>query len=141
MAQKKYFDSPEEAIPVLSELINERAFDELAAYYDLTGSGILREELESGRFFINDKKPAVAHPGGFWRYRHPFAPGFEFSHVRSTHREGIYVVVVEISIEQGVGSPVQRGHNSFYMRKTADGWQVLPEKPDAADEWAVPGIQ
>ena len=68
----RYFESPQKAVETITELLMKERFGELASYYDLTGSGIARSELESGAFFVRKKRPPVAQPAGFWRYKHPF---------------------------------------------------------------------
>lgn len=125
-----WFSSPEEAVPAISEMLRSEDFRRLASYYDLTGSGIDRGELESGDFFIRRERPEVAHPGGFWRYKHPFAPGFKYSGMTSAPGEGVYTIHLRIEIEQGEGSPPQVGLDSFLMIESEKGWQVLPGEPE-----------
>jgi hypothetical protein len=36
-------------------------------------------------------------------------------------------VVLEVEIEQGSASPVQRGISEFRMRKSERGYQILPD--------------
>jgi hypothetical protein len=40
----------------------------------------------------------------------------------------IVKVVLEVEIDQGAGSPVQRGFSEFRMRKSERGYQVLPPR-------------
>lgn len=122
-----FFSSPEEAIPIISELLKKNNFKTLADYYYLSGTEIDRSVLESGDFFIQNKHPEFSHPGGFWRYKHPFAPGYEYSGTRSTSRKEVYIIEVSISIDQGEGTPAQRGFSLFYMKKSDNGWQILPD--------------
>jgi hypothetical protein len=124
----KYFSSPEQAISLITELLQEGDFKTLALFYDLSGSGIMLAELESGDFFIQREKPPVAHPAGFWRYKHPFAPGFTFEYVVPTDEEGIFSVHMAITIDQGAGQEPQVGYSDFRMVKSAQGWQVLPTR-------------
>ena len=75
-----YFKSPKESIEIISNLLRKKEWVELSRYYDLSDSNIDREELESGRFFYATNPPErAAHPGGFWKFKHPFAPGFKYS--------------------------------------------------------------
>jgi len=121
------FSSPSEAVNLITELLNEKNFKTLAKYYDLTNSEIKITDLESGDFFIRKVRPEIAHPGGFWRYKHPFAPGFTFKSARATTKDKVYIVEVSISIDQGMDSPIQIGSSYFYMLKTDKGWKLLPD--------------
>lgn len=123
-----FFESPALAIPIITELLKNGDFERLAGYYDLSGSEIEKSALKSGEFFIRENPPTVTHPGGFWRYKHPFAPGFDFSRARETERERVYRVEVKISIDQGEGVPEQVGFAYFYMIKSDMGWKILPDK-------------
>ena len=123
-----YFHSPEEAVPVIAELLRQEEFKTLAQHYDLSRSDIPRSDLESGDFFIRKRRPEAAHPAGFWRYKHPFPPGFKYSGMRpSTVGEGIHLVTVTISIDQGAASPSQEGRFLFFMIESERGWQLLPD--------------
>lgn len=125
-SEAKYFTSPWEAVPVITDLMEKQDFKTLAAFYDLSSSKIKRNDLESGEFFIQSERPELAHPAEFWRYKHPFAPGFKFDSVQSTEEEGVYIVTVMIVIDQGEGSPPQEAFDNFHMIKSAKGWQILP---------------
>ena len=129
-SEKYYFSSPAEAIPIISELFKNEDFKTLARYYDLSHSEVNLSELESGDFFIRKDRPEAAHPGGFWRYKHPFAPGYKFRSVQPTAKEAIYIVGVFITIDQGPDSPEQTGISFFYMIKSDDGWKILPDQVD-----------
>ena len=123
-----YFSSPAEAIQIITELLEKKNYKILAKYYDLSNSEIKLSELESGDFFIRKERPEIAHPAGFWRYKHPFAPGFTFNSVQATAKDAIYIVEVSISIDQGSDSPKQFGLSYFYMVKSDKGWKVLPDQ-------------
>ena len=127
-ADNYYFSSPAAAIPIITDLLEKENFKILARYYDLEGSDIRLSELKSGEFFIRRERPEVAHPGGYWRYKHPFAPGFKYKGVQATARESIYMIEVSISIDQGPDSPEQLGMSHFYMIQSEKGWKILPEK-------------
>jgi hypothetical protein len=123
-----YFSSPAEAIQIISALLEKNNFTILARYYDLSNSEIKLSELESGDFFIRKDRPEIAHPAEFWRYKHPFAPGFKFKSVQATAKDAIYIVEVSISIDQGSDSPKQTGLSYFYMVKSDKGWKILPDQ-------------
>ena len=123
-----FFTSPEDAIPIITGLLEKEDFGTLAKYYDLSGSDIEFPSLESGDFFIRKKRPEVSHPSGFWRYKHPFPPGFEFSSIRKSTREGVYVIHVEIEIDQGAESPIQVAQGNFQMINIPGGWKILPDQ-------------
>lgn len=127
ISEEKYFSSPWEAVPVITDLLKKQDFKTLAAFYDLSSSKFKRADLESGEFFIQREHPELAHPAEFWRYKHPFAPGFKFDSVQSTGEEDVYIVTVMIEIEQGEGSPSQKAFDNFHMIKSAKGWQILPD--------------
>ncbi len=124
---EKYFTSPQKAVSIITELLKNQDFKKLAAHYNLSSSKVTRSQLESGEFFIRKKRPEVGHPGGFWRYKHPFAPGYKYSHIQPTDKEEVYLISVVIEIDQGEGSMQQSGFSNFFMIKSAKGWQVLPD--------------
>lgn len=122
-----YFESPQQAVPAITKMLEAKDWPRLAKHYDLSGSNIDRAMLDSGEFFYTDKRPDVAHPAGFWRYKHPFAPPFRYHGVEPTGDPNVTRVNVMVEIDQG-GGLVQRGLDHFLMRKSAKGWQVLPGK-------------
>jgi hypothetical protein len=121
----RYFSSPREAVSRINELLRDQDWKTLSDYYDLSGSSVDRRELESGRFFIRTERPEKADPAGFWRYRHPFPPGFVFHHEQSTDDPNLIVVVVGIEINQG-GGMRQRAFSEFKIKKSPNGYQILP---------------
>ncbi len=135
----RYFASPEEAVQTITELLTKEDFKTLSAYYDLSGSNLIISDLESGEFFVRREKPAVAHPAGFWRYKHPFAPGFKYNSLQPTDRKGVYLVELIVVIVQGERAPSQVGTSGFYMIQSANGWQVLPDR--YSTEQSKPAIQ
>ncbi|MBN2520451.1 MAG: hypothetical protein JXB17_08105 [Bacteroidales bacterium] len=120
-----YFESPEKSIPVITELLINADWETLSRYYNLSNSGIDIKELISGDFFIRDKKPEAAHPAAFWRFKHPFSPGFKYLSDYEI-KENIYKVELVIEIDQGDGM-IQKGFQLFYMIKYKQGFQILPE--------------
>ncbi len=122
-----YFSSPAEAIQIITGLLEKKNFKILARYYDLSNSDIKLSDLESGDFFIRKERPEIAHPAGFWRYKHPFAPGSTFNRIQATAKDAVYVIEASISIDQGSDSPKQIGLSHFYMVKSDKGWKILPD--------------
>ena len=126
-SMNEYFSSPEEAVSKIADLLRQEDFKTLARYYDLSNSDTKLADLQSGEFFVRTERPEISHPVEFWRYKHPFSPGFEYSGMRPSAREDVYVITVRVSIDQGSDSPMQEGYSEFYMIKSAKGWQVLPD--------------
>jgi hypothetical protein len=123
--QDNYFSSPVDAVLQITDLLRNEDWFTLASYYDLSDSQVEPEELISGKFFKRIEPPPSYHPGGFWQYKKPFAPGFTYSyHVKDS--ETIIIVYVEISIDQG-SDLIQQGMQSFRMKKCRKGYKVLPD--------------
>ena len=122
-----YFESPRQAVEAVTVMLEAKDWPALARYYDLGGSDIDRAQLVSGEFFYRTERPEAAHPGGFWRYKHPFSPSFHYVSSAPAGGPGIVRVMLEVEIDQGEGSPVQRGRAEFRMRKSENGYQVLPD--------------
>jgi len=122
-----YFADPVSAVKQIAVMLNAKDWAELARYYDLTDFSLDRSKLISGEFFYTDEKPANAHPAGFWRYKHPFPPAFTYHSSRDLEEPNVIEVTVHVEIDQG-GGMVQRGLQTFLMRKSIKGYQVLPFK-------------
>ena len=135
-----YFPSPADAVPKIADLLRAKDWATLACCYDLSGSTIDRADLESGAFFYTDEQPAVAHPAGFWRYKHPFAPAFEYLREEPTSDPNVSRVILAVEIDQG-GGMVQRGLSAFPMVKRPQGWQIRPEQATAQGGAAPLGEQ
>ena len=127
MAEATFFESPQQAVPALARMLAAEDWAGLARAYVLDGTGIERRELESGRYFKRSSA-AASHPAGLERWRHPFPPGYRY--LSHTTQGDEALVQVGIEIDQG-GGIVQRGLREFRMRKTARGWQVLPDRTDS----------
>ena len=123
-----FFTTPKDAVGEITVMLRAKDWPRLARYYDLTGTAIERKGLVSGEFFYRDRRPAAGHPAGFWRYKHPFAPGFTFHHQEQTAVPNVVEVVLTVEIDQG-GGMVQRGLSRFRMVRHPRGWQVLPPPP------------
>jgi hypothetical protein len=128
VSKKYFFSSPAEAIKIITKLLKKENFKTLAKYYDLSDSEVKISELESGDFFIRKVRPKFSHPAGFWRYKHPFAPGFKFNSVEATAKDAVYRIELIVSIDQGLDSPNQIGFSYFYMIKSDKGWKILPDQ-------------
>lgn len=119
-----YFKSPEESVEIITKLLRKSDWVELTKYYDIAGSEVKKEEMLSGDYFINTERPEVAHPAGFWRYKHPFSPGFKYFSHKSIEDSKVEVVV-QIEIDQGEGM-IQKGIDTYYLKKCEKGFQLLP---------------
>lgn len=125
MAQKLYFSTPQESVELTSKLLIDENWESLFQYYylDNTDEKII-DSLKNGSYFIRTKKPEVAHPGGFWKYKKPFSPSFSYlSHIQIS--EDTIKVEVMIEIDQGNGM-IQQGRQFFYLIKLDKGFQLLP---------------
>ena len=125
-ATARYFRTPQEAVSRINALMKEQNWPVLTSYYDISGTDLDRSELTSGQFFLRTQRPPDAHPGLNWRQRAPFPPGFVFDHVEKTADPKVVTVVVSIEIDEG-GGMKQRGLASFVLRKSAKGYQVVPD--------------
>ena len=125
MAQNFYFSSPRESVEITSQLLLDENWEKLSAYYYLenTNSQMI-DSIKNGSYFIRNKRPEVAHPGEFWKYKKPFHPSFNYlSHSENTG--DTTKVNVNLEIDQG-GGMIQEGMSSFYLLKSKHGYQLLP---------------
>jgi hypothetical protein len=128
MNSAKYFKSPKEAVKGIRQMLRDKNWHALAVHYDISGDAGVKvnpADLLSGKFFYRKQEPIQADAMGLWRYKHPFHPAFEFSHIKKTAKDDVIKVYVKIEIDQGSG-PVQVGYQSFLLSKTSDGYQVIP---------------
>jgi hypothetical protein len=126
--QRRYFASPEAAVPVISNLLSSRDWATLASYYDVPAGSPLLAELKSGRAFLRADRPSSPQAAGLEEYR-PFAPGSKFVEAVPAADPSVVKVTVAREFEAG-GGMKQRALRTFSMRRTAGGYQLLP----AADE-------
>ncbi len=122
-----YFSSPKQAVGAIRLMLKQEDWATLTRYYDLSGSTVDPADLLSGEFFIRTEPPEVHHPGGFWRYKHPFPPSFDYSFATPADGSGVVTVQMTIRIDQGAGSPAQEGRLEFRMRESEQGFQILPD--------------
>src|SRR5688572_9059 len=128
-AGASYFRTPYESVEQTTAMLRARDWKQLANYYDLTGTTIQREELTSGRFFERTTRPPNAIPAVDWRIKQPFSPGFKFDHTADVNDPDVIEVILKIEIEQG-GGMTQRGLDSFRLRHSAQGYQLIPKAID-----------
>mgnify|MGYP006286924711 CR=1 FL=1 len=124
-----FFESPEQSVPRIAEMLRQSAWEKLARYYDLSGSRIDRSELTSGRYFLNAPADAREMPppeNELARYRHPFHPSYRFRGLRSTDDPNVVIVELILEVDQGAGAPPRRSIDEFPMVHHPEGWQVLP---------------
>lgn len=121
-----YFESPEQAVEGIKKLLLAEDWLTLARYYDLsrTKTDTKFSDLQSGKYFILTEEPAVKHPGTNWKYKNPFDPGFEFSHIVELYDDTI-TVFVRLEIDDGFDKPVV-GLKFFEMVKSNKGYQLTP---------------
>ncbi len=121
----KYFTDVKSAVVETARMMRARSWPELAHYYDLSETDIAPGHLESGAFFMRPKPPEIGHPAGFGFYIQPFAPEFSYlSH--KTVGSDVIEVTVQIEIDQG-GGMIQRGLDSFRLRRSQKGYRLLPK--------------
>ena len=122
-----YFSGPEESVKIITQLLRTEDWATLSAYYHIPDQDQqLLDSLLSGDYFIRKERPEAAHPAGFWRYRHPFSPGFSYSW-HETIKEDLIKVHLVIEIDQGQGM-IQTGMDSFLLIKFKEGYKLLPEE-------------
>ncbi len=136
-ASALYFASPQDAVQRTTELLRAADWPTLARHYDLSGSGLDPASLERGDYFLREERPDAHHPGLPWQYERPFTPGMRFEAAEPTDRPGVVRVRVGVEIDQG-GGPPQRGFETFLLRKTDRGYQLLPDEAGAASSAAPP---
>jgi len=84
--QNLYFPNPESSVEIITQLLLSEDWKTLSSYYylDEVNQNLL-DSLQSGEYFIRKDRPEAAHPGGFWKYKNPFSPGFNYdSHEQMT---------------------------------------------------------
>jgi len=128
-----YFASPQAAVEATGQLLAAKNWGTLAQYYDLGATDYTTDELGDGHFFVRPSRPAGSHPG-VWQYRQPFHPAYEYDSAKETEQEGVWEITVVVEIDQGGGpgdgegeAMIQRGYDTFQMRKSDAGWQLLPK--------------
>ncbi len=124
-ASPRYFASPEEAVAQASKLMMEEDWTTLSAYYEREVDSAAGRSLNDGSYFVRPLKVEGPEDSAA-RSFHPFYPGSEFSHVVPTGERDEVDVVVEFATEAEGGLKL-RGYDSFRMKKSDQGWRILPE--------------
>lgn len=126
-----YFISPITVPVQVTDLIRSRDWANLTRFYNLTLTGAPRDELLSGRYFIDESKSASMMPGALERYR-PFPPGSRFVEVKADGDPNqlpcIWTLTTVYEIDQG-GGMVQRVMQNTKLIQTSEGYQLLPPAP------------
>jgi hypothetical protein len=124
MAQSLYFSTPQESVELSSKLLIEEDWERLSKYYFLENSDKeTLASLNSGAYFIRDKRPEVSHPALDWKYKKPFPPNFKYLNHIEISKDSIRVNV-NLEIDQGNGM-IQQGISSFYLIRSRKGYQFL----------------
>ena len=121
-----YFASPESSVDRITRLLIDEDWNTLAGYYYLDNENRdLAGLLQSGDYFLRREKADVTHPGGFWKYKQPFSPGFAYaSHFQIS--DDLVKVNLYIEIDQGAGM-IQEGRDSFLLKKFQKGFKLVPD--------------
>lgn len=121
-----YFNSPQESIPVIKELLAHEEWEELASYYDLSNSKLNENDLLSGKYFSGEDAMDV----GMKFYSHPFSLDSQYESCYALHKD-LYVVEMftDISSEKDVKV---KGMQYFFMQKKTGGYQIIPDVEDDA---------
>ena len=121
----RFFSSPQESVEIITQLLGDEDWETLSSYYRIESqSRPLLDSLLSGDYYVRKEPPETAHPAGFWKYRHPFPPGFTYAWHEALE-EDVIRVHVAIEIDQGDGT-TQQGQASYLMIRSRKGYQLLP---------------
>ncbi len=137
--ESRFFKSPEESVEVITKLIQQKKWPELSTYYDLSSSFVDRKQLISGEYFYTTEQPELAHPAGFWRYKHPFPLGYQYKyHIQNSDKT--VIVYVGVEIDDGMGL-VQISTTTFLLHVSVKGYQLSTDEAphDSPPEKAVTG--
>ena len=123
-AQELYFTTPKESVEVISKLLLEENWEDLSKYYFLENANKeMIDSLKNGDYFISTNRPEVAHPAGFWKYKRPFPPNFNYlSHIEIAMDTVKVEVAIEIDQAMGV---MQQGRAYYYLVKSENGYQLI----------------
>lgn len=122
--QQLFFPGPEESVEIITGLLLSEDWRTLSGYYIIDGNQELLDSLLSGDYFIRREMPEVTHPGGFWKYRHPFSPGFKY-HSHEQVADDLVKVNLIIEIDQGDGM-IQVGKSSYLLKRFLEGYKIMP---------------
>ncbi len=124
-ASPRYFASPEEAVAQASKLMMEEDWTTLAAYCEGEVDSATGRSLNDGNYFVRPMKGEDGEDSAA-RSFHPFYPGSEFSRVVPTDEPDEVEVIVKYATEAEGGLRL-RGYDSFRMKRSDQGWRILPE--------------
>ena len=114
--QNPFFTSPESSVEIITQLLKSEDWKTLSSYYHIeNGNQAMIDSLLSGEYFFRKERPEAAHPGDFWKYKHPFSPGFTYSSHEKIAEDLIKVNLI-IEIDQGDGI-IQTGRDSYLLKK------------------------
>ena len=122
----RYFETPAEAVDITSDLLKTQKWSVLATYYDLSQSGVDRDQLTNGPIFLDAlpaQTPALTGPG---RYKQPFVPGFQFQSARNLAHDVVEVTVTG-ETGPGEGETTAPQLNTFLLKAHPQGYQLLPK--------------
>ena len=120
--EKLYFNSPEESVYIISNLLSNEEFLLLTSYYNLENTDLAIDVFYSGKYFLGEN--STEKPPGLFKYVKPLSPGFKFSHVEELENN-ITRVHLELEIDQGEGM-VLRSIHSYDLTRSEKGFQILP---------------
>ena len=121
----RYFPTPSAAVKTTAALMKEKKWSELAAYYDLSGSLLQKDDLASETFFVESEKLEDGLPEETERYKQPFTPGFKYQSARYVGEDLIEVTVM--TEFQAEDETVQRGLETFLLKAHPEGYQLIPK--------------
>jgi hypothetical protein len=130
------FPDPRAAVEQIGRMLRDRAWLKLAMYYDLSGTEVDLAKLISGAFFLHAEALRVGHPAVDNRIKEPFSPQFSYHSHRGTAGDEI-VVIVSFSVDEGMGM-VREGLDAFPMRKTENGYRLIPKSKSGPETDSVP---
>ena len=125
MKNIKTFDSIEDAIEIIRELVINEDWRELGQYFFLTGSPFCIEDTLCRDFYCIDRfgDPRTLSNGDIV---FPFPPDYTFCETLDISEE-ITAVIVGKSIDLGEGA-TKEAWDWFYLVELQEGLALLPEK-------------
>lgn len=125
MTNDKYFDDPRTAVEVSTYLLLDENWAEIACYYYLKDTDLTYDDINCSNFFMQNKKPKNNPlPALYWKYKHPFPPGYRYLF---TEPIDVDIMRIWLTNKFEVGEGVRReGRHSFLMKYTINGYQFIP---------------
>lgn len=130
------FDSPEEAVRRIDQLLREEEWEALARCYDLEGTLLTRGEIGRWEWFAHGGRPE-AFPGPHEPWPHPFPPGSSYLGHEEVAPDRVRVRVRSTWYERG---REMEGERVVEMVRDPDGpgWRLCPPAEEvrrAEREW------